>query len=132
MKINNSISFTGFTDVTVGKVSHPNSNCGAFVVSVKLNNEGTNDLDRFQNFLKATNVKDNILTIYNESIPASLNPLHPKGGSIIDINNFLVMDDIVDIKKFPYETVKESEKVTTPLVQNTVESFSELLIKYFK
>lgn len=42
------------------------------------------------------------------------------------------MDDIVDIKKFPYETVKESEKVTTPLVQNTVESFSELFIKYFK
>lgn len=64
MKINNSISFTGFTDVIVGKVSHPNSNCGAFVVSAKLNNEGTNDLDRFQKLLTATNRKNNILTIY--------------------------------------------------------------------
>ena len=119
MKINNNVSFTGFTDVTVGNVPLPNSKSGAFVVSTKLNNEGANDLDRFQKLLTATNRKNNILTIYNESIPAGLNPFHPIGAS--NVNGFPLLDDIVDIKKFPLEAVKESEKVTMPLVQDTID-----------
>lgn len=115
--INNSISFKGFDNICAGR--HVNGQSGVYVISMRLNNIGEPDLDRFAPVLKETS-KENILTIHYENIAKNQSQNCPKGISFIDINKFPLIIDKKEVQGLDLNTIKEVEKTSIPLAQNAI------------
>lgn len=114
--VNNSVvSFKGFDNIYAGR--HVNGKSGEYIISMRLNNIGEPDLDRFSPILSQTS-KENILTIHYENLAKNQFPNCPQGTSFIDINGIPLIIDKSEISGLDLKTLKEVEKTSIPLAQN--------------
>lgn len=103
------ISFKGFDNVFATRFASKDGK--QYTVSMRLNNEGENDLDKFSKVMTNPKEKD-ILTIHYEK---------PNGvNSFVNVNNFPLILDKAELEGADFKTVKEVEKASIPLAQNVV------------
>ena len=115
--INNSkVSFKGYDNIFAAR--HKNAEAEAYVITMRLNNEGVKDLDRFEHLIDK-NSNDKFLTIHYESIKNQV-PGYPDGNSIISLNDFPLILDKKQLMNADLSTIKEVEKISLPLTQNVV------------
>lgn len=103
------VSFKGFDNVFATRFASKDGK--QYTVSMRLNNEGENDLDKFSKVMTNPKEKD-ILTIHYEK---------PNGvNSFVNVNNFPLILDKAELEGADLKTVKEVEKASIPLAQNVV------------
>lgn len=103
------VSFKGFDNVFATRFASKDGK--QYTVSMRLNNEGENDLDKFSKVMTNPKEKD-ILTIHYEK---------PNGvNSFVNVNNFPLILDKAELEGADFKTVKEVEKASIPLAQNVV------------
>lgn len=103
------ISFKGFDNVFATRFASKDGK--QYTVSMRLNNEGENDLDKFSKVMTNPKEKD-ILTIHYEK---------PNGvNSFVNVNNFPLILDKAELEGADFKIVKEVEKASIPLAQNVV------------
>lgn len=115
--INNSnLSFKGYDNIFAAR--HKNAEGEAYAITMRLNNVGNKDLDRFEHLIDK-NSKDKFLTIHYESIKNNVSG-HSDGISVISLNDFPLILDKKELKNADFSTMKEVEKSALPLAQNVV------------
>lgn len=103
------VSFKGFDNVFATRFASKDGK--QYTVSMRLNNEGENDLDKFSKVMTNPKEKD-ILTIHYEK---------PNGvNSFVNVNNFPLILDKAELEGADFKIVKEVEKASIPLAQNVV------------
>lgn len=110
------VSFKGFDNIFATRFSSPEGK--QYTVSMRLNNEGERDLDKFSKVMTDPKAKD-ILTIHYEDINKGV--ISPKAESFVDVNNFPLILDKFELEGADFKTVKEVEKTSIPLTQNVVD-----------
>ena len=118
-KINTSnLSFKGYDNIFAAR--HKNADGEAYAITMRLNNLGVKDLDRFEHVIDK-NSEDKLLTIYYENIKKNRIPDCPEGISFVNVNDFPLILDKKELKNADFSTIKEVEKVSIPLSQNVVD-----------
>ena len=118
-KINTSnLSFKGYDNIFAAR--HKNADGEAYAITMRLNNLGVEDLDRFEHVIDK-NSEDKLLTIYYENIKKNRIPDCSEGISFVNVNDFPLILDKQELKNADFSTIKEVEKVSIPLSQNVVD-----------
>ncbi len=116
--INNSnLSFKGYDNIFAAR--HKNADGEVYAITMRLNNLGEKDLDRFEHVIDK-NSDNRLLTIHYENIKNKI-PGCPEGISFINVNDFPLILDKKELKNADFSTIKEVEKVSIPLSQNVVD-----------
>lgn len=111
-----SVSFKGFDNIFATRFSSPEGR--QYTISMRLNNEGEKDLDKFSKVMTDPKAKD-ILTIHYEELKKGA--LSSTGESFINVNDFPLILDKAELGNADLKTVKEVEKASIPLTQNVVD-----------
>ena len=113
---NSSLSFKGYDNIFAAR--HKNADGEVYAITMRLNNLGEKDLDRFEHVIDK-NSDDKLLTIHYENIKNKIQGC-PEGISFINVNDFPLILDKKELKNADFSTMKEVEKVSLPLAQNVV------------
>ena len=117
--INNSnLSFKGYDNIFAAR--HKNAVGEAYAITMRLNNLGEKDLDRFEHVIDK-NSDNKLLTIHYENIKKNRISDCPEGMSFINVNDFPLILDKKELKNADFSTIKEVEKISIQLTQSVVD-----------